>query len=411
MAPRPINAIDPPVGSHLPLAHGWDTIVEVYDLFPSQRLQEALDAGKRHAQAQGNIRVEFSLDGELFHLSPTGLRGWSWVLEDDLGRFSIHMRANAPDYGVKVEYRSAALWCCPDALDWSDLQSEVYEILGATCSPRDGAGKPPKINRADYAFDFYAPEFTHEMAYPETQRLFSTHGKVKRNFKLEWSVHGRGDHVETFTLGNKSSLQTSVYNKALEITEVSGKDWMLDIHRMNATEHGLAIYPPGMKASDIWRLEFRIGKDRLKRRFFDNGSGKRSARVRDVFIENARDILDDAMRSHRLKNRPHSNEDSDKRRWPDHWFWGVAAHVVSGDSLRAKVAHLATGRRDALVEMNRKAIYGSLRSLAILQKGDCEQSTLEELLTKAGKEITADPEHRLKIQRAESRYALVDRPH
>ena len=395
---------EPPIGSHKPLAHGWDTIVEAYDLFPIPNVAGALETWKERAVADGE-RLPVQIAGRQWWVLPMGVRSWPWLLEDDEGRFVVKLRARAPDTGVMVEYRSAALWACDNALDWGALQAEVYELLQAFCSARDGKGMPPKVSRADYAFDFYAPEFS-QISAPELYHQWSANSKVKRNMKID--VWGNGRRVETWTLGSKTSLQVQLYDKAKEITQVSGKDWMSDVHKLNAREHGLACYPT--RPTDVWRLEFRLGKDWLKRRWPVVDGEKRSARIRDVFIDQAPNLIAEAMRLIQLKEpeRPGRAKQLDRR--PAHWFWGVAAEAIGQPTARPYVARLTTGRRQALSDMFRKSAFGYLRSLSVLETGDCDEDTLEDLLQAAREGILADPAHKLKVGRADRRYALVDRP-
>ena len=85
------------------------------------------------------------------------------------------------------------------------------------------------------------------------------HSSVKRRAEgHEKTMIGR-QGVETFTIGSKRGLQIQVYDKGLEITEVSGKEWMLDIwHKVEAEiDH---------RPKDVWRLEVRMGREFLKER-------------------------------------------------------------------------------------------------------------------------------------------------
>ena len=388
-----------PVGSHLPLAHGWDTIYESYDLFPSANVITALETWKERAAADGEP-LPVQIADHWFWLEPKGVRMWPWVLTDNDGRFTLRLRARAPSYGVMVEYRSAALWSCESAFDWTDLQSEVAAILEGFCVPKEGKAGPVLVSRADYAFDFYAPEFSRAST-PKQFDNWSAHQEVKRRMTTG-DFWGRR-RIETWTLGNKKSLQLQLYDKSREISEVSGKDWMSDIHRINAEAHRLAIYDS--KPVDVWRLEVRMGKDWLKRRWFND----RSSRERDVFIENAFSLLQEGLRSIQLKI-PGEGGDQKTRRRPAHWMWGVASETVGGRAQRPYVARLTTGRRKALSEMFRKSAFGYLRSLSVLEAGDCDEQTLGDLLKDARESVLDDPDHRLKVERADRRYALVDRP-
>ena len=79
-----IRAEEAPIGSHLPLAFGWDTIVEVYDLFPKGIVQGALEAWKEVAAMHaGQNRKEpwpVTIAGRDFWLWPVGLQRWPWIL-------------------------------------------------------------------------------------------------------------------------------------------------------------------------------------------------------------------------------------------------------------------------------------------------------------------------------------------
>ena len=399
-----LKSASAPVGSHMPLAHGWDTIVEAYDIFPSDRVISVMETVKERAAADGE-RIPFQLGGVTVWMWPKGLRSWSWVIEDDAGRFMMRFRARAPSYGVMVEYRSAALWALRDAFDWSELQAEIDAMLRSFCATRSGVEQPVLVSRADYAFDFYAPEFSRSST-PALFDLWSAHQEVKRRMQ-SGDFWGRR-RIETWTLGKKKSLQVQLYNKALEITEVSGKDWMSDIYKANADANRLACYEG--KPVDVWRLEIRMGKDWLKRRWFQVDDAKRSARRRDIFTDHIGDLISDAMQSIQLKEPEIPGRAKQLNRRPAHWFWGVASEAIGAATARPYVARLTTGRRKALSEMFRKSAFGYLRSLSVLETGECDEDTLDDLLADARAGVLADPEHRLKVDRADRRYALVDRP-
>ncbi len=392
-----------PAGCHAPLGHGWDTIVEAYDLFPQGHVIEALETVKERAAADDtNIPIE--IGGNWFWVWKSGLRSWPFVLEDNDGRFTIRMRTRAPSYGVMIEYRAAALWSEPGMSGWNDLQRAVMSMIESFCAPKEGGGGPPLVSRADYAFDFYAPDFS-EASTPLQFDNWCAHQEVKRRM-TSGDFWGRRK-IETWTMGSKKGLQLQLYNKSKQISDVHGTDWIAQVHEATADALRLQIYDAIPK--DVWRLEIRMGKDWLKRRW-DPDDKKRSLRDRKTFVENYYSALQDALNSITLKVPQGDNGDGHVHRRPAHWMWGVASETIRGGLQRPYVARLTTGRRKALAEMGRKQISGSLRSWAVLQSGGCDEDTLEDLLREVQQSVLQDPEHVKKVERADRRYALVDKP-
>ncbi len=200
----------------------------------------------------------------------------------------------------------------------------------------------------------------------------------------EWSKAERG---QTYTIGKKSTLQVEIYDKSLEITEVSGKT--VDVGAMGANSDGEIF------ERDVWRLEVRFGAEFLK---------ERNVRRPHELMALRESLIVEALYGRRVCV---PTGDSLKRRWPLHPIWSEAIRHC-GDAAMVPVGRMVTGRRDALVDQAKAQISGALRTLSVLAKGDYDEKFLRLELAAMLTAIPTDPEHGDKVEQAQIRYSEVE---
>lgn len=366
-------------------AWGWDTWQEAYNRRPMPNLVKRLDLAKAAAlelDETGGTTVPFELAGRQMRCHGTGAKGGvRWLVSCD--DFMFLIRSPKTDYAVSVRYLAAGLW----EHGKDRLSTEIAALIYSNFFEGEG---DKRISRADYCFDFYAPTFKQEMV-PAIAANVVCHSSCKTRTD-SGRMWGRAGTVETMDIGSKKGCQVSIYNKALEITEISGKTWMEEIWAANLDGE----CPWGEKVQDIWRLEIRMGKDYLK---------ERNATEEDGWIDHKGQLISEPLYTRRLTV---PTSDQNRARWPLHPLWSLALqHIAEGREM-LPLGHQVTGKRKALEKRAKKQIQGGLRSMAVLAAGDFSPVYVERFLDGMVQKIEADSEHAKKIEKAQYRYALID---
>lgn len=371
------------------IARGWDTVKETFDLHVSDALIEQLENCKRHARADHGGGLEIQFGGETLKLSEYGTRSALFVLGND--DFTIFIRSPRMPWCVSVEYRSAGLW----EYGFEALRERALKCILKECPPKCGEnhrGNPAnwqRVSIAHFAFDFYSPEFSKDMTGAIFDRVICPSAVKKReNFEC-W---GRGNKLETITIGKKDTLQVQIYDKGKEITNISGKEWMFKIWER------AGYYPPDdKKAKDVWRIELRFGADFLRNRgiltIFD---------LYDVLPA----ILTEGLFTRRLTVE--SVTDKNRWRWPLHPLY-VAAYRQVGENVTEMIpmGRVLTQSDQARIHNAKQAIAGYLRSLTVLSIGDMDEGTAKNLIEDIYALMLADPDGEAKAEKARLRYLYV----
>lgn len=366
------------------LAHGWDTLQEAFDVQLSPALCEMLDDAKEtaaHADKRREGLAALELGGVPYKVRATGTKGFRWQVECD--DYLLLFANPDTDWPMSVRYLASGLW----EHGASALRERALKSLAAVTVP-NGADFQ-RVSAAHYCFDFHAPDFTREFRPGALQGAVVCHSSCKMrengNAYSSWSSSARG---QTLDIGRKSSLQVSIYDKSLEITEASGKTWFYDLW---ARDHGGEIFD-----CDVWRIEIRFGSEFLKNR--------NVRRSHELTAELPR-LIAEAMYSRRLTVPQRG--DGNRWRWPVHPLWSeVIRQAGAGEML--PLGRMVTGRRAALVEQAVASLAGSLRSLSLLAFDAYDEDQLRELLAPIWKRITDDPQHGKKVEQARLRYSEVD---
>lgn len=380
------------------LAQGWDTIQEAYAFKYRPGFVETLEETQKKARdlrADLTGSVPLELGGELFQAQATGSKGgFRWRLEND--DMIVMLRSPRTDYTISIRYLSAGLW----EHGLNALRVRAQRALGTVA--KSIGNDNVRTSRADWCFDFYSPSFTEEFRQSLARNVVTFSSVKKReyfkpDFISEWSCGVKG---ETLTIGSKSGLQVELYNKAKEITDISGKTWMYDVWLSALDGEWIwddADAPGGIgKVRDVYRLELRYGKEFLKDR-----NVNRPGSV-DHFLP---ELVNEALHNRRLTIG--GADTANRNRWPMHPLWCIAADEFNSRGL-LPIGRQVTGKRDELSARALQHLAGLARSSTVLKHGVYLSSRARELMNEAFDTIERDPEHLKKEQGAVARYATVD---
>ena len=224
-------------GSSLPreLVSGIDTLeMSGYgELWP--RLGTELPIWKAKAQAAGKDPFVVPLAGELFRVRPSGLPGYSHVLEHKRGLLGIGDRADRPPFFVNPSAESLHSDGGPSAefAWWRD-------VVIAACG--GSADVQLMARRLDVHADFAGLDITDSDAG----------GFVCRSGRL--TVEKLNGEAQTLMWGKGGHVSARVYDKLAEIEAKGSGGYLLELY-------GAA----GLKAGEnVRRVEAQVRKDALK---------------------------------------------------------------------------------------------------------------------------------------------------
>jgi hypothetical protein len=366
------------------LAHGFDTWVESWDYEIAEEFANRVTRGQRDAQAldpTGGQGVTIEIGTEEFQVAPFGGSGAKWRLYND--HLQLMIRPLKMPWPVSVRFSSEGLW----QVGHAELMRRAYNVMESIGRPRGASLEASvQVSRFDYCFDFYSPAFTAEVK-PEIMRQFVLPGQAK------WALYGGRDgerlDTETIRIGKLPRLQIEVYNKAREVTEISGKDWFWKIWGL-----------PDDVRDDVWRVECRFGSEYLK---------DRNVRSISELTNGDNKVLKELVCGALTDRRLTVGDETRVRRRDVHPLWYAARQAAGDARIAPAVGRLTSLRREALMKALNLNIAGTLRSASVAAIGAYDGGTVDELLAHARGSIEADPLHEKKIDRAQERYASINR--
>lgn len=373
------------------LATGFDTIEETFDLELAGQVLEELELAKIEAQDAGdNGLASIRIGGEVYQVKPHGAAGgvkFIFQSEDLLIRIRPRM-----DWPVSIRYLSAAIW--RDGADYlrAKAQALLMALAGVADPPPGGAVEAPRIResvkRIDFAIDIYSPAFTEEMRWEILQ------GVVCHSSSKVYPV-GTSSKLQTITIGGRKTLQVQVYEKSREITEISGKSWMVDLWTRNPNyQH------PGrdQKPEHVWRIECRFAKEYLKER------GIRT--FEDVRRELHR-MVAEALHTHRLADLRGAGAKAQARDLPLHPLWSMAAEKNNCREM-PPLGRIYTEKRERLSQMMLYQASGCLRAKAVLDTHEFKPTDAARLAGQIGKRLDRLSEDEAAVDKLLERYRFLD---
>lgn len=389
----PDVSLSPPCDGYRLLVQGWDTVVETFDLVLSSQVEETLEAARQVAEEldpDGGAPHTIQFGGEDCQIQARRPKAGRFVIFND--DFQVTFRSPRIEWGVTVRYWSAGLW----EYGFEALRARVMKMLLSEMRPRD-PDDWQRVSRADWAFDFEAPRFTGEMR-PGVSENVVCHSSVKKRSlgTIDLEEIGAGVRVETLTIGSLASLQVQVYDKGREITEASGKDWMLKMWAAAAPDWEPELTDAGM-VRHVWRLEVRMGKEFLK---------NRQCNRLEALLEHLDELLAEVLFTRRLVSP--APGDSNRWRWPLHPLWSEAYRATAGAAEMRPLGHQITMAGDAIKTALLKNAAGNIRAATVLEVGDFDHLNAEALADKMLELMHADPDNEAKAARAGERYRYVN---
>ena len=405
---RTIHAPDPLTGGHgrksppaefgRVVASGWDTIQEAWPYHVGEDLASELEAYRREASAAkadgtGVVLMAHQVFGDAWLMHASGAKGgFRWRMESE--DLILMLKGEGSDWGCSVRYLSHALW----SRGWEALHDEAEAFITSHLTKSEVDNDIPVVTRADYAVDIHSETFAEEFTPERCVHSIVAHARAKRRIyaKVERSpsdredveLIGRGVNVETVTIGKVDNLQVQLYKKTTEITEASNKYWMQEVWAVNADGEILD--------DDVWRVEVRMGKRFLK---------ARRCRQYQLVMFGFERLVCAALQSYRLTD---FSAEGETRHRPAHPLWKLAQSEI-GIHPPVPIDNAARTRRDYLMEMLRKQLAGTLRSLAALDTGTCTEGDFDRLASDVSETMFGDREHTDKLEAAVHRYRFVNR--
>lgn len=371
--------LDPEFGRLV--GYGWDSVQEAVEVKCSGPIMKTIEEAKVRAAAANEASgegVELITWGDIqWKVHATGSKGgFRYRLETE--DVIVMMKGPNSPWGLSIRYKSVGLWL----RGWEELGAWVRDLVRATF-PNAG---DVKVTRCDWCFDFYSPPFADQFNAAKMRDSIVMHSSSKA--RLDAGIVGTSKRDETLTFGSKKNLQSQLYDKTKEITDVSGKEYFYEIWAQMADGEVLSKH--------VWRLEIRMGKEFLKNR--NCRSPENVAQYRPYLIA-------DAIARQRVTE---PTNDSNRDRWPLHPFWSEAFRRMNVAE-RPPLGRYVSGQRDALQDLLIKQLAGVARTAEVLRLGE-DGEDLSISLQQAMDVATADPDAKKKRDQARKRYKYVKGP-
>lgn len=358
---------------------------------PDRLWRDMAQAKERAAELDDRklTAVTYDLGDEVFQLQPTGAAGgYEFVLVND----DLRIDLASPKRTWSVIWRGTAAGLWEHGL--VALRDRVYGCLERAGFRYRNIDDWCRVVRVDYCFDFESEQFTEEMRPAIIDRfIMPQEVRVNGNFWVKGKHDGTEDRrLQTITVGARGGCQVQIYNKGAEITEQSGKTWMLDVYERDAG----VVYDEVPK--HLWRVECRMSGDWLK-----NRTGKKPNEI----LAQLPALISDALYNRRLTVPKHT--DGNRRRWPLHPLYSSAVDEIGKPDAFLPIGRRTTLRRDAMERVLLKNIAGTARSLTVLKmRGAFDSEITSGVMRSAVADMLDDEDHDKKIERAAERYADID---
>jgi len=316
------------------LLAGVDTLyvgfmVDEYDLTPDEwrYLADAKDSAQGRMFESGGHPI--TLRGKSFSMSPTGSRGYEYVIQNDDLRIQIAARAEGGDVypEVRVKFASAYLW----RYGWKAAAFYVDRWVRGWA-----LGDRHIVSKADLCLDLDGPLPAIDMHGGEVV----TYAHKKTDF---WGEHHMDGLENTgFRFGQKKGdLLCRIYDKTEEIKK-SRKAWFEEIWEKRGWSGGV-----------VTRIEFAANRSHLKSQQIET-------------VEDLEHQMADLWRYYTkdwftLRDR---GADTNNRRWKVKTFWKSVQRAKSEFGMVTGVRRMS--QRTPRIENIKRLVRGGLVSLAAL---------------------------------------------
>lgn len=399
------------------LHRGFDTLALSIQAHISAELFDFLEGEKALAEdEQREVLTEYN--GLQFLIKPHGGRGFYFLLDGgpDGARWAIKKPNAKNKWGITLTFGSRFLAMKGLGAAKSHCE-QVLERLGVTFSPHDIS-----ISRADVCVDILANGFTL------TPENFVMHSATNRHDYIELGgdelrVSGKSGRVTSVTAGSISNRQIIIYNKRAEVI-ARGKAHWWDIWNdtlskgpqrapspsiLNKGAKSGPLTPDPAKAKDnqVWRVEFRAGKDLLKDRW--------GIRTWAQFFDHFGDLCHETGQVIRYCDPDPS--DTNRSRWPNHALWEIACAEINDDLFEMRSGAdpnpMKEVHREQHISTLLKQVTGTCITIAALE--GCDTSDLTDALMTYGQRMAdaakAAPDRAAKqLQDAKERYIFIRKP-
>lgn len=292
------------------LYSGFDGLDLAIKAHAPPELIERLEAGKAFATERQH-EAYTTFNGVKIYIRSSGRKGgYTYTFNTGTeGAIWAIKKPNASDpWGVHVSIRSRAL-----ALHGLE---KVRHDLEATCE-KLGLRVPPdgiSIGRVDFAVDILDPTFSLD------SNAFVVHSrtKIKTHKDLaDGTEHSHSGRRTSVTIGKMPGRQVIVYDKREEVQTKHKHEWPL-IWQEAASRLGLSpLDMTRREASQIWRVELRLGKTALRNRTNIRG-----------WVSFYEELEAEIARLSRDMSLHIPNGDTNRSRWPMHPLWKTVNAVI-----------------------------------------------------------------------------------
>ena len=377
------------------LHQGFDGLELAYKAHLKPSLIKILERAREQAAAQRSPQL-IHVEGRAMHVLESGARG-GYRYTCDTGPMGATWFFKVPSpsdpWGVRVSAKSLPL-----ALNGiRAVEADFIALVTALCG--ELAPDAVSLGRVDYCLDFLIPDFDLN---PDQ---FVMHSRLTRATDREASEVGRSGRTASMRIGKMPGQQVAAYDKRADVLAKSKTVWW-EIWNANRASQGLPPIAPDTTQRSLWRVEFRAGKNYLKKR--------KGVTTLDHFLRVGGSLFSEMAEGIRYVSPA---EDSNRARWPAHPLWlSVQSNLAAGlremtDALPAsRVKEIASAE---LVDILDKQILGCEATLiAALDLADVEPSDLARFVSDRLKaQIESDPgRFRRKITKATERYHFIGDP-
>jgi hypothetical protein len=334
------------------LHKGFDTLAVAIKACLPPELYEYLETHKQIAeQEQRDVLVTWQ-DVNL-HLKGHGGMGYRFIASGGpMGANWAFKKPNSRDpWGIRVTVGSTFL--ATHGLRAAKAHIETtLDSLGIRTQASDFS-----ISRVDYCVDVLTQNFE---LIPDNFVMHSSTNRRDYVTGFDQSVNGRSGKATSVTVGSTRARQVIIYDKRLEVIQKQKPHWWM-IWNHSRAKSNLPSLDPKDRDNQIFRIEFRAGKDLLKDTWNIRTWEDLLARFGDLCVQTAQVV----------RYASPTIGDKNRARWPNHPIWSAACNEITGELFDmqegATPNPIKEVHREQHISVIIKNITGGLITLAALE--------------------------------------------